>query len=214
MQIAIIGYGNMGSGIAKRAAVVGYSVVLAGRDLVAAKKAAASVGALAATPAEAVAGAELIVLATPYAVAANALGAAGDLNNRVLIDISNPLKPDFSGLTIGQTTSAGEEIAKLARGARVVKAFNTVFAPIFSEGPDLKGGTVPVFYAGDDAAAKESVRQFAERLGFATIDAGGLVNARMLEPLGMLNITLGYKLGGGTSIAPPGCGAREQERTK
>jgi predicted dinucleotide-binding enzyme len=202
MQIAIIGYGNMGSGIAKRAGVVGYTVVLAGRDLAAAKKAAASVGALAATPAEAVAGAELVVLATPYAAAADALAAAGDLNNRVLIDISNPLKPDFSGLTIGQTTSAGEEIAKLAPGARVVKAFNTVFASIFSEGPGLEGGTVPVFYAGDDAAAKESVRQFAERLGFATIDAGGLVNARMLEPLGMLNITLGYKLGGGTSIAP------------
>ena len=202
MQIAIIGYGNMGSGIAKRAAVVGYTVVVAGRDLAAAKKAAASVGALAATPAEAVAGAELVVLATPYAAAADALAAAGDLNNRVLIDISNPLKPDFSGLAIGQTTSAGEEIAKLAPGARVVKAFNTVFASIFSEGPGLEGGTVPVFYAGDDAAAKESVRQFAERLGFATIDAGGLVNARMLEPLGMLNITLGYKLGGGTSIAP------------
>jgi predicted dinucleotide-binding enzyme len=202
MRIAIIGYGNMGSGIAKRAAVVGYSVVLAGRDLAAAKKVAGTIGALAATPAEAVAGAELVVLATPYAAAANALAAAGDLNNRVLIDISNPLKPDFSGLTIGQTTSAGEEIAKLARGARVVKAFNTVFAPIFSEGPDLNGGTVPVFYAGDDAAAKESVRQFAETLGFATIDAGGLVNARMLEPLGMLNITLGYALGGGTGIAP------------
>ena len=67
MQIAIIGYGNMGSGIAKRAAVVGYTVVLAGRDLAAAKKVAASVGALAATPAEAVAGAELVVFATPYA---------------------------------------------------------------------------------------------------------------------------------------------------
>jgi predicted dinucleotide-binding enzyme len=204
LRIAIIGYGNMGSGIAKRAAVVGYSVVLAGRDLAAAKKAAERVGGLAATPAEAVAGAELVVLATPYAAAANALAAAGDLNNRVLIDISNrnPLKADFSGLTIGQTTSAGEEIAKLARGARVVKAFNTVSAPIFSEGPDFNGRTVPVFYAGDDAAAKESVRLFAETLGFATIDAGGLVNARMLEPLGMLNITLGYALGGGTGIAP------------
>src|ERR1700704_118718 len=101
MQIAIIGYGKMGSGIAKRAAAGGYSVFMAGRDLVAAKKAAESVGALAATPAEAVAGAELIVLATPYAAAANALAAAGDLDNRVLIDISNPLRPDFSGLTIG-----------------------------------------------------------------------------------------------------------------
>ena len=210
MQIAIIGYGNMGSGIAKRAVVVGYSVVLAGRDLAAAKKAAERVGALAATPAEAVAGAELVVLATPYAAAANALAAAGDLNNRVLIDISNrnPLKADFSGLTIGQTTSAGEEIAKLARGARVVKAFNTVSAPIFGEGPDLGGRTVPVFYAGDDAAAKESVRLFAETLGFATIDAGGLVNARMLEPLGMLNITLGYALGGGTSTPRAGTSCR------
>jgi 8-hydroxy-5-deazaflavin:NADPH oxidoreductase len=92
LRIAIIGYGNMGSGIAKRAVAAGYSVVLAGRDLAAAKKVAGTIGALAATPAEAVGGAELVVLATPYAAAADALAAAGDLNNRVLNGLRSDLQ--------------------------------------------------------------------------------------------------------------------------
>ena len=202
-SIAIIGYGNMGSGIAKRAVAAGYQVTLAGSDLDKARAAAAAVDAKAASVADAVASASLVVLATPYGAAADALKAAGNLDGKVLVDISNPLKPDFSGLSIGHTTSAAEEIAKLAPGAKVVKAFNTVFAQVFGEGPDFGNGQrVPVFYAGDDAAAKDAVRQFAEKLGFATIDAGGLGNARLLEPMGMLNITFGYGMGQGTGIAP------------
>lgn len=201
MQIAVIGHGNMGSGIAKRAVAAGYTVVVAGHNPANAQKVAAEVGARSAGIAEAVKGAELIILATPFGAAAEILAAAGDLNGRIVIDISNPVKPDFSGLSIGHTTSAAEEIAKLAKGARVIKAFNTVFAQLFAQ-PELKGKKVSVFIAGDDAAAKTTVREFVEKLGFEAIDAGGLGSARLLEPVAMLNITFGYGLGWGAAIAP------------
>jgi predicted dinucleotide-binding enzyme len=105
-------------------------------------------------------------------------------------------------LTIGHTTSAAEEIAKAVPGARVVKAFNTVFASVLADGPTLNGATVPVFVAADDAAARDAVAQLAKSAGFDVIDAGALKNARYLEPLAGLNIYLGYGAGLGTSIAP------------
>lgn len=203
MNITIIGYGNMGSGLAARAVKAGHTVKLAGHNPARASEAAAKVGAKAAALSDSTGNADIVILATPYPAAAEALAAAGNLAGKVLIDISNPLKADFSGLTLGFNTSAAEEIQKLVPTAKVVKAFNTVFAQIFSEGPDFgAAGKVSVLIAGDDEAAKQSVQQFAESLGFATIQAGGLANARYLEPLGMLNIALGYGLGQGTAIAP------------
>ena len=120
-----------------------------------------------------------------------------------MIDITNPLTADYMGLTLGHSTSASEEIAKAIPGAEVVKAFNTVFAPVLAEGADFGGGRkVSVFLASDSPAAKETARQLADSMGFETIDAGGLKNARYLEPLAGLNIYLGYGAGLGTSIAP------------
>ncbi len=59
-----------------------------------------------------------------------------------------------------------------------------------------------VFYAGDEAGAKDTVRRLAGSTGFEPVDGGPLANARYLEPLGMLNIWLGYVGGRGTNIAP------------
>jgi predicted dinucleotide-binding enzyme len=84
----------------------------------------------------------------------------------------------------------------------VVKAFNTVFAQVLGAGSDLGGQTVQVFVATDDAAAKNTVKALSQSVGFDVIDAGGLKNARYLEPLAGLNIYLGYGAGLGTSIAP------------
>ena len=118
-------------------------------------------------------------------------------------DISNPLTSDYMGLTIGHSTSAAEEIAKAVPGAHVVKAFNTVFAQVLQEGPEFAdGNVVPVFYAGDDPAAKNQVKELIESTGFAAVDAGPLRNARYLEPLAGLNIYFGYGAGQGTAIAP------------
>jgi predicted dinucleotide-binding enzyme len=205
MNIAIIGNGNMGSALARRIAAAGHRVVLAGRNDDKARSVAVSIGAgVSAAPlANLASGADIVIVATPYEEAAGALRAAGNVQGKIVIDITNPLTPDYMGLTVGFSSSAAERIAEAVPGARVVKAFNTLFAQVIGEGPDFGNGRrAAAFYAGDDAAAKATVRQLIESLGFEAIDAGPLVSARNLEPLAGLNIRLGYGLGRGTAIAP------------
>ena len=204
MKVLVIGAGNMGSAFVKQLSAAGHQVSVTARDLAKAQAvAAAHTGAVAVAASNASAGADVVVLATGYADAVNALSSVGDLSGKVVIDITNPLTADYMGLTIGHNTSASEEIAKAVPGAEVVKAFNTVFAQMLADGADLGNGqTVTVFVASDSERAKQSAKTLAESMGFATVDAGGLKNARYLEPLAGFNIYLGYGAGLGTSIAP------------
>jgi len=203
MKVTVIGTGNMGSAFVKQLAKAGHHVRVTGRDLAKAQALAAGNPSVTATAQDKALGdSEAVIVATGYADAAPALRALGDLTGKVVIDITNPLTADYMGLTLGHTTSAAEEIAKAVPGAEVVKAFNTVFAPVLGDGASLGGQKVPVFVASDSARAKTAARQIAESFGFAVIDAGGLKNARYLEPLAGLNIFLGYGAGLGTSIAP------------
>jgi NADPH-dependent F420 reductase len=202
MYIAILGTGSMAKGLAQRFAASGYAVVLGSRNAERAHAVAAEIGqgVQAASVRGAADAAEIIVLAVPFSAARETLAAAGDLSGKTIIDITNPLTEDYSGLTIGHTTSAGEEVQRAAPGARVVKALNTVFASLLAE-PTINGAAVTAFYAGDDDAANATVRAILERAGFKPEFAGALRNARYLEPVAGLNIVLGYGLGGGTSIA-------------
>lgn len=203
MKITVIGTGNMGSAFVKQLSKAGHQIRVTGRDLAKAQVLASShSNAAAAAPAKALDDSDVVIVATGYADAVPALRALGNLQNKVVIDITNPLTADYMGLTLGHSTSASEEIAKAVPGAEVVKAFNTVFAQVLGDGADLGGQKVPVFVAGDSARAKDVARELAKSIGFAVIDAGGLKNARYLEPLAGLNIFLGYGAGLGTSIAP------------
>jgi len=205
MHIAIIGSGNMGSAFARRVSAAGHDVTIASKNVEHAKEAARAIGApVQAMPLNQVAdAAEIIIAATPYDQQVEALRSAGALAGGTIIDISNPLKRDMSGLAIGLTTSAAEEIAKAFSGAKIVKAFNTIFAQVLNEGADFGAGRrAAVFYAGDDERAKQSVRTLLESMGFEATDAGPLHNARYLEPMGMLNIWFGYMAKRGTAIAP------------
>jgi predicted dinucleotide-binding enzyme len=205
MKITIIGTGNMGSAFAKRLVASGHEVTLTGKSLDQAKKLADSLGGKArvSAPDKAAQGAEIVIAATPHTQQAKALQALGPLNGQIVIEISNPLKPDFSGLAIGHTTSAVEEVAKALPSARLVKAFNTIFAEVLAQGGELgRGQRAQVFYAGDDATAKRTVRSLIESMGFEPMDAGPLANARYLEPMGMMNIYLAYTAKLGTRMAP------------
>lgn len=201
MNITVIGSGSMGSGLVKQLTAAGHRVLVTGRDAAKAEALARKHAARAVKPAEAAAS-DVIIVATGYAETAAALKGLGRLEGKVVVDITNPLTADYTGLTIGHTTSAAEEIARAVPEARVVKAFNTVFAQVLDEGGHLGGQPVPVFVAGDDAGAKSAVAGIARSMGFDVIDAGGLKNARYLEPLAGLNIYLGYGAGLGTGIAP------------
>lgn len=203
MKITVIGAGNMGSAFVKQFAAAGHEVGVVARDFAKAQALASRFAGVKALDAAAAREAELFVVATAFPDAVPALKALGSLDGKVIIDITNPLTADYMGLTLGHTTSAGEQIAAAFPAARVVKAFNTVFAQALDGGADFgKGQKLSVFVAADDAEAKKTVVALAEGMGFATIDAGPLKNARYLEPLAGLNIYLGYGAGLGTSIAP------------
>lgn len=204
MNITLIGAGNMGAGFVKQLTAAGHKVRVTARDMVKAQTLAdAHAGATAASSAEALGDSQVVIVATGYADAVAALRTLGSLDGRIVIDITNPLTPDYMGLTLGFETSAAEEFARAIPGARIVKAFNTVLAQVLAEGPAFTNGqTVPVFYAGDDEAAKKAVHALAESMGFQPVDAGGLKNARYLEPVAGLNIYFAYGAGKGTQISP------------
>lgn len=203
MKVTIIGAGNMGKGLIKQLSKAGHQVTVTARELDKAQALAKKFTNVKAAPAgQALGLSEVVIVATPYAEAVPALQSLGDLSGKVVIDITNPLTADYMGLTIGHDTSAAEEIAKAVPGAQVVKAFNTVFAQILAEGPELQGKRVPVYYATDSEQARETARVLIESTGFTPVNTGPLKNARYLEPVGGLNIYFGYGAGHGTSVAP------------
>lgn len=204
MNITVIGAGNMGSAFVKQLTLAGHQVTVTARDVAKAETvAAAHPEAKAVSPERAADQADVVIIATAYDDAVNALRSVGDLQGKAVIDLTNPLTSDYMGLRLGHETSAAEEIAKALPGVDVVKAFNTVFAQVLAEGGDFGDGRkVTVFIAGDSEQGKDKARAVAESMGFATVDAGGLKNARYLEPLAGLNIYLGYGAGMGTHIAP------------
>lgn len=204
MKITVIGAGNMGSALTRQLSQAGHSVTVTARDLEPARAlATAHNGVTAAGAEQALGDSEIVIVATYYDDAVPALRSLGSLSGRIVVDITNPVTPDFMGLALGHTTSAAEEIARAIPEAAVVKAFNTLFAQVLSDGPAFADGAVaPVFYASDDSTAKAAVKALIESMGFQPVDAGGLANARYLEPLGGLNIYFGYGAGLGTGIAP------------
>lgn len=203
MKVLVIGSGNMATGFVKQLSAAGHQVRVAGRDQTKAQALAKLHGASAVDLDDAAQGMDAVVVATPYEQAVAALLSVGNLSGQVVIDITNPLTADYMGLTLGHSTSAAEEIARAVPEIEVVKAFNTVFAQVMDEGADFGAGQkVSVFVASDSARAKQTASSLAESIGFQVVDAGGLKNARYLEPLAGLNIYLGYGAGLGTSIAP------------
>lgn len=201
MRVGIVGAGNMGAAFARRLSGAGHDVFITSRTPDEAKRVAETlpenVNAL--EQSQLADRVDVLIAATPFAEQVNALRGTGNLSGKTIVDISNPLTSDMSGLVVGHTTSAAEEIAKALDGARVVKAFNTVFSQVLGDG---RTAGVQVFYAGDDENAKRTVRTLIDSLRFEPIDAGPLRNARYLEPVGMLNIYLGYMAKMGTDIAP------------
>jgi predicted dinucleotide-binding enzyme len=203
MRIGIIGAGSVGGALGRgwiRRA--GHEVTFGVRNPSDPKTARLreETGARAASVAEAAASGEVVVLATPWEATQEAVKSAGDLAGKIVFDCTNPLAPQLSGLTHGFDTSAGEQVASWAPGARVVKIFNTTGANNM-ENPDFNGVAATMFYCGDDAEAKATAARLAADLGFDPVDAGKLDQARLLEPLALLWIRLAYVQNQGREIA-------------
>ncbi|WP_221030800.1 NADPH-dependent F420 reductase [Actomonas aquatica] len=197
MKISIIGSGNMGQGLARLLSAK-HEVTLVSRQ--ASADGAKLPGVASATYADGVSEAEVVFFALPYEGVSAAAEKLGDLAGKLVVDITNPLTADYMGLTLGYSTSAGEQIAALFPQAKVVKAFNTIFAPVLALAAQGAKSLPTVLIAGDDADAKETVRQLATDMGFSAVIAGPLSTARYLEPLGGLQIRLAYAEGHGAEV--------------
>ncbi|MEE2853017.1 MAG: NADPH-dependent F420 reductase [Actinomycetota bacterium] len=196
MKIAIIGAGNVGSTLGTAWRNRGHQVTFGVRRPDDPKYALLD-GVE--TNESAAAGADVIVLCTPWQGTRAAVQGCGDLTGKILIDCTNPLTLDFSALEVGHTTSGGEAVAKWAPGARVCKAMNQIGAPMM-DGPQLPGTPV-MFVCGDDEEARSVTAGLVAELGFETVDAGDLTAARLLEPYGLLWIHLALRRGFGTNFA-------------
>lgn len=193
--ISIIGSGGMATAIARRTVKAGHTVELVSRDAAKARALADQLGAGATTGTYGAAPAgDIVILAVPYSSAASVVGDFGDaLDGKVIIDITNPVAPDLSGLVTPSGSSGAQELARGApAGASVVKAFNTLFGHVLARGERLDA-----FIAADDAQAKARVSTLLESLGLRPLDVGGLHMAQTLESLGLLMIGLA-KNGAGT----------------
>lgn len=192
MKIAIIGAGNVGGALGRRWSEAGYAVVFGVREPESERAQALPAPAL--LPADAAREAEVVLLATPWPATQAALESLGDLTGKIVLDATNPLQPDLSGLTLGHETSGGEQVAQWATGARVVKIFNTTGAENLAD-PHYPGGALVMPYCGDAPDAKQVAHQLAAALGFAPVDTGALTQARLLEPFALLWISLAYRQG-------------------
>jgi predicted dinucleotide-binding enzyme len=203
MRIGVIGIGMVGGTLGRRWAREGHEVMFGVREPSSGKVghllADSGERARAGTVAEAASFGEVIALATPWSGTENAVRSAGDLTGKVLLDCTNPLKPDMSGLEGDR--SAAEQVAAWAPGAKVVKIFNTTGFQNM-EDPRYGDDRATMFYCGDDAEAKKTAAGLAEILGFEAVDAGPLAEARSLEHLALLWIHLAYvqKLGRGIAF--------------
>jgi predicted dinucleotide-binding enzyme len=200
IRVGILGSGDVGKSFARAFGSLGHEVKIGSRspeklsEFVAGQGDRVSSG----TFDEAASFGDLIVLATHGVATEEAITLAGKQNfdRKVVIDATNPL--DFSSgaprLSVGHTDSLGEQIQRSLPNARVVKAFNTVGNGLFFK-PQLPGGPPDMFIGGNDADAKKIVSQICEAFGWGVIDLGGIDVSRHLEPMCMVWVLHGMKIG-------------------
>jgi predicted dinucleotide-binding enzyme len=203
VKVGVLGSGDVGKSFARAFAALGHEVMIGSRspeklsDFVA----EAGAGIRGGTFEETAKFGDMIALATHGGGTTEALRVAGAQNfdDKVVIDATNPL--DFSTgapkLFIGFEDSLGEQVQRQLRGARVVKAFNTVGNALFFK-PDLPGGPPDMFICGDDENAKRTVGQVCAAFGWGVIDIGGIDGARYLEPMCLTWVLHGIRSGSWT----------------
>ncbi|HEX5314434.1 MAG TPA: NAD(P)-binding domain-containing protein [Gammaproteobacteria bacterium] len=191
MKIAIIGAGNVGQALGFAWAKLGHEICFGVRDPESAQARALlqrQAGLSVASNGAAAACSELVALATPWDATRAAVASCGDLAGKIVMDCTNPIKADLSGLALGCDTSGAEQIASWAPGAQLFKAMNQIGFNLMDQ-PHFAAGQ-PVMFVCGEGAAKAAVLNLVATLGFEAVDAGGLAVARLLEPYAMLWIHL------------------------
>ena len=203
MKIAVIGTGHVGGTLGSRWARQGHQVVFGTRNPESVKvqelleisgNQAGAEGLK-----EAADEADVVVIAVPWSVTQATIEALGDLRGKIVVDCTNPIAPGLQ-LAMGTTTSGGEQVADWAKGARVVKAFNSTGWENMAN-PLYQGEPTLMLICGDDALAKTAVSELTEALGFAAVDLGPLSAARLLEPFALVWIRLAVVQGLGRDFS-------------
>lgn len=186
MKIGILGTGAMTAALGRRLAGAGHDVVVGSRDAARARELARTIGAAGGADYTGAAAADVVIVAVRDAVALDVVRTlAVEVEGRVLIDIGNPLDPPHFESRYGSGPSLAERMAEAAPAARVVKAFNTVYAEWLA----AEGG-VQVFVASDDEDAKTLVAGLITEIGCEPFDAGPLHASRHLERLAGFEVDL------------------------
>jgi 8-hydroxy-5-deazaflavin:NADPH oxidoreductase len=201
MRIAIIGAGSVGATLGQGWLKAGEDVIWGLRNPADPKYAALPKDKIK-SPADAARAAEIVVIATPWGATEAAVKGLGNLAGKIVIDCTNPLGmgPNGLQLVLGHDTSAGEQVAGWAPGAAVFKTLNTTGANNMANAARYPVRPM-MLVAGDDAGKKPAVMALVATLGFEPVDAGPLVNARLLEPFGMVWIDQAMKRGRGRDFA-------------
>ncbi|MBV8171213.1 MAG: NAD(P)-binding domain-containing protein [Candidatus Eremiobacteraeota bacterium] len=186
MIIGIIGSGNIGSTVARLAVASGHDVIISHsrgpeslRDLVAALGAHARAG----TAEQAARDGDIVLIAIPFRDRAALFQSGIDLRGKVVVDAMNAYNADFTLMDL-KGMGSSEIVAQELPGARVVKAFNTLYSKTLASAARPKGSTerivLPV--ASDDADAKRIVSNFIDSIGYDPLDDGSLVDGRRQQP--------------------------------
>ena len=131
--------------------------------------------------------ADVIFLAIPWWTVESALNELGALDDKILVDCTNPFNHDLTDLDIGENEIGAKKVAHWAPGAKIVKAFNTLFYQVLgASGGKLSTSSPVVFYCGDNTQANEIVESLIRDCGFNPIFTGQLSEARFQEPRGPL----------------------------
>lgn len=191
MKIAVIGRGSVGATLGGRFAAVGHEVVYGVRR-------PAQPDELA--PADATAWAEVVLICVPGHAVVPELVEGWNAAGKVVVDATNPIAPTFDGLAPISEGSNAERLAHLLPDSHVLKAFNTFGVEVMAD-PTFPGGPATLLVAGDDAQAKNLVLSLGGQIGLEPMDAGPLTQARWLESLAWLWISMAIKFGASRNIA-------------
>ena len=204
MKLGFIGTGNVGGTLARKLGQKGHSIFLGSRNPSdpEIQALAGKIGSHASVHPvlEAAAAAEILFIATPWSATEEAVRSLKGAKGKILIDCTNPLKSDLSGLTTEANHSGGELVQSWAPDAQVIKAFNTTGYNIMAD-PVIDGHRAVMYFCGNDAEAKFKVQSLIQDVGFEPVDAGPLSSARLLEPFALLWISSAYRFGLGRDFA-------------
>ncbi len=200
MRIAIVGSGLIGGKLGTVFARAGHDVVFSysrsqhkldqlARD--------AGHGARAGTVAEAVAHAELVLIAVHWSRLDEILTQAGPFAGKLVVTCSLPMNEDDSQLVIGHTSSGAETLAAKLPGVAVVSAFGTIPSEVVNSVFEARASGAPspdLVYCGDDGSAKQAVAGLIRDVGFNPVDLGALALARYIEPFALLVAKIAYEV--------------------